>query len=153
MPKDITEYLPKSPAITRSKLYELIVDCSRTIGSTDANTVLTELAKFFLEQVGSNTDYKCNYRLFAGCYTRSIEVPAGEIIIGHKTNVPTVLIAVGTCILRTGDTLQYLEGTNVIFEPAGIVRVAETITACTFVTCNATTAGNTEGATQEFEGG
>lgn len=150
---DITEYLPKHPAITQSNLYALIVDCSKTIGSTDANTVLTELAEFIQSLPNSTDDYSCKYRLFAGCYTRSIAVPAGEVIIGHKTNVPTVLIAVGTCILRVGDTLQYLEGTNVIFEPAGIVRVAETISDCTFVTCNSSTAGTEEQATEEFEGG
>lgn len=129
----------------------LLAVVADTHACTTLDKVVLHLGDTIREQVPTELP-EMHEQLFSAMYTRSAKIPAGTICTGNMTKVPTLLIVVGDCSIRIGNTIQTIRGFNVISEPAGMIRVANCITDCWFTTINNTACTTLEKARAEFLG-
>ncbi|MBQ8091249.1 MAG: hypothetical protein IJ233_10955 [Pyramidobacter sp.] len=76
--------------------------------------------------------------LHAGCYCRTLYVPAGLVLTGALMKLPTILIVSGHVLMTVGNQVQDVEGYRVMACEAGrktaFRTLADTVITCVFAT-------------------
>lgn len=95
-------------------------------------------------------DIETTHVLHGGMYSRTIKVPAGNIVTGSLTKIPTILIAQGNVIVYIGEKAVELDGYNVIPASANRKQAVITKSDAYFTMIFPTNAKTVEEAESEF---
>jgi hypothetical protein len=80
-----------------------------------------------------------------GVYVREAKIPAGSLVLGHEhVSLCINVLASGSLLIRIGDEITKLTAPFVFESPAGVRKIAQTLTPVTWLNIHPTTETNLE---------